>query len=613
MRRPIRARWPAEVFANFARMSLLRLALSMAVWLAVTSPSAVAAASANAPVVRTTSGPVVGTVEDGLEVFRGIPYAMPPVGERRWLPPAPVNPWSEVLDATEFGPACPQDPDPHEMTEGTPTSEDCLTLNVWTPSTSGAAPVMVFIHGGGFTAGSTIDPWYDGAAFAGHGVVFVTLQYRLGPFGWLDLSSLGDAYATSGNNGLQDQMAALRWVRENAAAFGGDPANVTVFGESAGSISLSALLGSPAADGLYDRVILESGTAGTVATREWSQRVFDRFLELSQVETPADVFDLTTEDVLDTARAIYDTELSDTAFHPLVDGVILPDLPMHRLASPEGPSVPTIIGTNLDEARYWLYYLAELDRLPMRFYKPWLESLVGERADEVIADYRAERPELDTAQTGMAMSGDVGFRMPAVRMAEALADRGVPVWMYLATVTSPDLDGRLGAPHAIELPFVFDNLAADRAPEFVGDDPRNPVLADVVQGLWVGFATTGVPAAEGAPDWPRYDRTARTTLLLDRELSVQDDPYPASRTTWGSMRFDGSDPGLDRLTPLQYEGTPWNDPLVIAAVIGWPWVISGLVVLVGLLVGAVLLVRRLVRRRRLRTAGTMPRTTPTGT
>jgi para-nitrobenzyl esterase len=434
-------------------------------------------------------------------------------------------------------------------------------------------------------------------------VVLVTLQYRIGPFGWLDLSGLGPRYATSGNNGLQDQIAALRWVRQNAAAFGGDASSVTVFGESAGSISLAALLGAPSADGLYDRVILESGTAGTVATREWSQRVFERFVELSEVEAPGDVLGLSTAEVLTTARRIYDTELSDTAFHPLVDGAILPHLPMRRLASPDGPSVPVIIGTNLDEGRYWLYYVSELDRLPLRFYRPWLESLVGGGADEVIADYRGERPELDQAQTGMAMSGDVAFRMPAIRMAEALSDRGVPVWMYLATVTSPDLDGRLGAPHAIELPFVFDNLDAARAPEMVGDDPRNPALADVVQGLWVGFATTGVPAADGAPNWPQYDRTGRTTLIVDRELSVQDDPYPAGRTTWGTMRFDGSDPGLDRLTPLQYEGTNWNDPLVIAAVIGWPWVISGFVVLIGLIVGVVLLVRRFVRRRRVRRAG----------
>lgn len=571
-------------------------------------PSAAAAATTGGPIVQTTAGPVAGSVEGNLEVFRGIPYAAPPIGARRWLPPAPPDPWTEVRDATAFGPACPQDPDPHEMSEGTPTSEDCLTLNVWTPSTAGEAPVMVFIHGGGFTAGSTRDPWYDGASFARRGVVFVTPQYRVGPLGWLDLSALGPRYATSGDNGLQDQIAALRWVRENAEAFGGDPENVTLFGESAGAISISSILGAPSGDGLYDRVILESGTAGTVATPEWSQRVFRRFVEISGVESPSDVLELSTAEVLETAREIYDTELSDTAFHPLVDGDIVPQLPMRRIASDAGPSVPIVIGTNLDEARYWLYYIPELDRLPFRFYRPWLESLVGDRTDRVISDYETERPDLDQAQLGMGMSGDVGFRMPAIRMAEAFADRGVPVWMYLATVTSPDLDGRLGAPHAIELPFVFDNLDADRVAAFVGDDPRNATLADAMQRLWVSFATNSAPSADGVPPWPRYDRTTRTTLIVDREPSVQDDPFPAAREAWSSMRFDGSDPALDHLTPLQYEGTNWHDPLVIAAVIGWPWVIGGLVVLLAVIVGLVLLVRWVVRRRRARSA---PETLPT--
>ena len=579
------------------------LAAAALVCLAAAGPPGPAHATEAGPIVRTTAGPVLGARESGLEVFRGIPYAAPPIDDRRWLPPAPVAPWTDVRDATSFGPACPQDPDLHEMAEGTPTSEDCLTLNVWTPSTGGQAPVMVFIHGGGFTAGSTWDPWYDGASFARRGVVLVTLQYRIGPFGWLDVSDMGPEYATSGNNGLQDQMAALSWVRENAAAFGGDPGSVTLFAESAGAISVSALMGVPAADGLYDRVILESGTAGTVATPAWSQRVYDRFVELSGVAKPQDLAKLTTEQLLDTARRIYDTEFSDTAFHPLVDGTLLPDLPMKRIASANGPSVPLIIGTNLDEARYWLYYIPELDRLPLRYYRPWLESLVGDRANDVIADYRRERPDLDQAQTGLALAGDVGFRMPATRMAEALSDRGVPVWMYLATVQSPEFDGRMGASHAIELPFVFDNLSAARAPELVGDDPANPALAATTQEMWVAFAKDGAPSATGSPQWPQFDSSTRRTLILDREISVVDDPYPVSRTTWSTMRFDGSDPGLERLTPLQYSGTNPNDPLVMAAVIGWTRVILGLTVLICLVVAVVLMVRRALRRRRQTPAG----------
>lgn len=546
--------------------------------------------------VVTKDGPVAGTMESGVSVFRGIPYAAPPVGERRFLPPAPLQKWTAPRDATGLGPACVQSPDEHEMAKGTPTSEDCLTLNVWTPSTQGNKPVIVFIHGGGFTSGSACDPWYDGSALARRDAVVITIQYRIGPLGWLDLSSLGGDYAQSMNNGLLDQMAALRWVRANAPAFGGDAHNVTVAGESAGSISISALLGTPTADDLYDRAVLQSGTAGTVATRQWSRQVSDHFMNLAGVPDPKDLLGLSTEKILKTAVELYDSQFSDTAFQPVVDGTLIPDLPMKRLASPDGPTKPVIIGTTLDEARYWQYYIPELNRLPLRYYRPWLHSLVGDRADQVVSAYRHERPELTEAQVGMALSGDVGFRMPAVRMAEALSRRGVPVHMYLATVTSPDRDGAMGSPHAIELPFLFGTLTAERAVDFIGTDPANARLSSAIQQLWTSFAATGTPTATGLT-WPRYNTAQRSTLILDRTVKVESDPYPQARKAWDGLRFDGTDPGLDRLTPLQYKGTNPNDPLVIAAVIGWKWVTFGAVVLVGLIAGAAFGTRRLLRRR----------------
>ncbi|MEU5264791.1 carboxylesterase/lipase family protein [Amycolatopsis sp. NPDC021455] len=526
------------------------LAGCAAVSLAVVLAAAPARAQGE-PQVVTDAGPVTGTTEQGLSVFRAIPYAAPPVGPRRFLPPAPPQKWTEPRDARTLGPACVQDPDEHEMPAGTPTSEDCLTLNVWTPATQGRKPVIVFVHGGGFTSGTARNPWYDGAALARRDAVVVSIQYRVGPFGWLDLSSLGDAYATSMNNGLLDQMAALRWVRANAGAFGGDDHNVTVVGESAGSISISALLGTPSADSLYDRVVLQSGTAGEVATRAWSANIADQFTKLAGVSDRRQLLGLSTADLQQAAGKLYDVQFSDTAFHPVVDGTLIPGLPMKRIAAPDGPAKPVIIGTTLDEARYWLYYMPALNWLPQLFYLPWLHDVAGDRADRIADAYRRERPELTGPQAGLALVGDVAFRMPAIRMAEALSRRGVPVHMYLAKMTSPDLNGTLGAPHAIELPFVFGTLTAAGAPAFVGTDPANARLSDTIQQLWTSFARTGVPAATGVT-WPAYDVGQRRTLTLDRTaVEVVGDPYPQARRAWGGLRFDGSDPGLDRLTPLQ--------------------------------------------------------------
>lgn len=306
------------------------------------------------------------------------------------------------------------------------------------------------------------------------------------------------------------------------------------------------------------------------------------------------MLNLSTRDILAAADAVYETQFSDTAFHPVVDGELLTALPAERIASPDGPSVPIVLGTTLDEARYWYYYLPELTRLPLLYFDPWLASIVGDDADTVKDAYRTARPGLSEAELGLAMVGDVGFRMPAIRMAEALAARGVDVRMYLATVPTIGLDGILGSPHAVELPFVFGTTAA--AAEFVADDDANRRLSDRVQDLWVSFARGEEPSSDGLA-WPLYDAESRATLILDPDLRVESDPYAGTREAWGEVRFDGSDPGLDRLTPLQFGGTPTYHPLVIAMVIGWQWFALGAVVVAALVVGIVLLVRRKRRSR----------------
>lgn len=549
------------------------------------------------PVVETAYGPVRGTVEDSILAFRGIPYAAPPVGDRRFKAPEPPEPWTEPREATQFGPACPQEyselelPEGLGLPEGSPISEDCLTLNVWSRSLEGNDPVIVFIHGGGFVAGSASIPWYDGADLARRGATVVSIQYRLGPFGWLDLSDLGPEYAQSMNNGLKDQMAALQWVRQNIAAFGGDPRNVTVSGESAGAISISALMGAPEADGLYDRAILQSGT-GTVASRKWAAGVAKTFAKKARVKNLAEVLELSTEQMLRAASKLYSSEFYDTVFHPVVDGGLIPELPSARIASPDGPSTPVIIGTTLDEARYWYYQLPVLRRLPLVYSRPWLEALVSDRADEVIEAYRTERPDLTDSELQLAMIGDVAFRMPAIRMADALSARGVETHMYLATVPSIDMDGALGSPHAVELPFVFGTTGA--ATTFVADDAANRRLSEQVQDLWVSFAQGQTPTT-AETTWTQYDEDTRSTLIMDTDLRVESDPYPAARQAWGELSFNGAEPGLEGLTPLQYAGTNTYDPRVIGAVIGWGRVCAAGAVLLGLAAGALLLGRRLWR------------------
>lgn len=524
-----------------------------AVSIAVMTPAAAAPGEPQPsarPVATTTNGPVRGTAEGDAQAFLGIPYAAPPTGQHRFKAPVAPQPWTEPRAAGQFGPACPQRPSAMELAAGEPISEDCLSLNVWTPSLTGSAPVIVFVHGGGFTAGSTRNPWYDGAQLAARGATVVTIQYRIGPFGWLDLSELGPDYTESMNNGLLDQIAALRWVRENIGGFGGDPKNVTLVGESAGAISVSALLGAPRADGLYDRVILQSGTAANVATPRRSREMAQAFTAAADLRAREQILGLDTEQMLSAADKVYESKFADTVFHPVVDGNLLPHRPAERIAAPDGPRVPVIVGTTLDEARYWLAERPDAAELPRAEYQAWLESLVGDRAEAVFRTYKMERPALTDTEAGLAMAGDVSFRMPSIRMAEALSRRGVDVRMYLATVAATALDGRMGSPHAVELPFVFGTTGA--ASDFVADDATNRQLSERVQDLWLSFARDGQPSSRQI-HWPRYNVDTRETLILDPDLRIAADPYPMARIAWAGIGFDGADPSLERSTPFEFE------------------------------------------------------------
>jgi para-nitrobenzyl esterase len=478
-------------------------------------------------VVATTTGRVAGRANGDVVAFKGIPYAT----AARWAPPQPVAGWTGVRDALEFGPQAPQTPGLLEAAFGMadwPMSEDCLSLNVWTraPEAGARRPVLVFIHGGAFTNGTGAVPWYHGDAFVRDGCVLVTLNYRLGALGYLHLADVaGERFAGSGNLGLLDQVAALDWVQANIAAFGGDPANVTIFGESAGGASVLALLACPAADGRFRRAIAQSPSILQLRSRVQAtaaaEHVLDRLgIERRQLDR---LFDVPVPALLDAQASFVGPELF-TAFAPTPDGAVLPG-PVVEAAATATPRL--LIGTNRDE----LYLFTALDGRSAGVDAAGLRKvarrIVGDGGDALIAAYAAARPGRVPGQLGASIAGDDAFWLPAIDLAEA---RRGPTWMYRFDWGTPVFGGVLGACHGVELPFVFETLDAARG--FVGDDPALAQLASTVHQGWVRFATTGDPG------WPAYDSRRRATMCFDVASTVVDDPDGELRTCWSRWTTD---------------------------------------------------------------------------
>jgi para-nitrobenzyl esterase len=498
--------------------------------------------------VETRQGRLRGLRRQGVSVFRGIPYAAAPLGPLRFRPPAEPEAWPGVRDATRSGPAAPQIPSMLAAMLGTGAddqAEDCLTLDVFTPAAdSGRRPVLVWLHGGGFTGGAGSQSIYDGSSLVGRGdVVLVNVTYRLGILGWLPLRAFaGEEGGVAGNFGLLDQVAALRWVRDNAAAFGGDPQNVTIFGESAGAMSVGALLGCPEARGLFRGAILQSGAAHNAHDPD-TAAVVARAVTGALGLADDDVNGLRAapvEAILAAQQKVLEMripEVRQLAFQPSVDGGVLPSPPLESIAAGNAAGVRVIAGTNLDEYKLWGLTdkrASELDEERLlrrcRVLIPGEHPQHGPHAERVVEGYRRAREgraSTEPRELWFAIESDRLFRIPALRLLEAQAPHAPAVHAYLFTWASPALGGMLGACHALDVPFVFGNVEGDPVRRFVGEGPEVTELAEAMQEAWLCFARGAAPA-----DWPVYEHARRETWLLGGERRVESAPLEAERRVW---------------------------------------------------------------------------------
>lgn len=494
-----------------SRLPLMLRSAALAIGCGLMTPAATAQPAP--PTIETAQGPVVGVAVDPATVaFKGIPYAAPPVGPLRWKPPAPAPHWSAPRDATHFGSPCPQSAignggggGARNTVPGTP-SEDCLTLNVWAPaSRAHPLPVMVWIHGGAHRIGSGAAPFYDGAAFARDGVILVTLNYRLGLLGYFAhpaLTAEAGPDAPLANYGTMDQIAALRWVRDNIAGFGGDPHNVTVFGESAGGVASLLMLTVPEARGLFDKAIVESGGG-------WNAMPDLAASERAGIAATGLGATTTAEQLRALPVSALSTIKAGVGFGPVIDGRLVHESIASAFAAGRAAAVPLIIGTNSDEGSLMESFGMPPEQVLAPFPQPARDALHREYGD------RAP----DDAALARRLFGDGAFGAPARWVAQAAAKRA-PVWLYRFDYV-PDVlrDRRNGVVHGGEIPFVFDSWKAMPMLDGLLTAVDRAEVA-TVHGCWIAFARTGTPSCTGAPAWPAYSAANAATMNFAAENTV---------------------------------------------------------------------------------------------
>jgi para-nitrobenzyl esterase len=459
--------------------------------------------------------------------FAGIPYAAPPVGTLRFAEPGPPAPWPGTRDATRFGAAPPQTAGPLNELLGIappgPTREDCLTLNVFTPAADGGRrPVLVWIHGGAFVTGASGVPLYDGSRLAARGdAVVVTFNYRVGALGFLG------AEGVPANLGLRDQVAALRFVREHIADFGGDPGNVTLFGESAGAGSIVCLLAMPEARGLFGRAIVQSAAPRGMIDREEAARRAGALVEAAGAGVVAGLR-LAPVDALLGAQDELLTRPWATGmlFPPVVGG---PELP-HRPVDALDPDVEIVIGTTAEEMRLFARGI-DLAALPEALVIAQIEAQLPGHGPGVLARYRELRPDAAPGELLFAIQSEWSLRYPAT----VLAERHPRARMYRFTARSPLDDGALGSCHALDLPFTLGNLDAPGMAAFAGEGPEVEALAGRMMDAWLAFARSGDPGHEGIGAWPRYDAAGRATMELGAHCGVRQGPAEDERRIFAQI------------------------------------------------------------------------------
>ncbi|MBX5461591.1 MAG: carboxylesterase family protein [Steroidobacteraceae bacterium] len=477
--------------------------------------------------VQVTGGEVAGRVENGVAAFKGIPFAAPPVGELRWKPPQPVVPWSGTRNAQDYAPGCMQDPGFARMMGAlSGLSEDCLYLNVWTPAKRAdeKLPVMVWIYGGAFAGGQTSIPVYDGTKLAQLGVVLVSVAYRVGPFGFLAHPELSrESGQGSGNYGLQDQIAGLRWVRDNIARFGGDPKNVTIFGESAGAISVSMLAASPAAKGLFHRAISESG--GSFAPPRLANEGGQNVPTLAVAEKTGEQFlaKLGVRDIR-AARALTADQIQNalpqglaTLFWPVLDGHVLPGDQYELYQAGRFNDTPILIGTNSDEGA-----LFARPGVTAESFKAEVQAGYGEYAERILAVY-PHKTDAEAAVGSKDLFRDSAFAWHTWAWARLQSQKGRhPAYVYFFDHRTPQSPN--GATHAAEIPYVFRNLGIAMGRTRADARPEDVAMSDLLSRYWVNFARTGDPNGEGLPKWPEFKASAQQVMFFDASPSAR--PVP---------------------------------------------------------------------------------------